>query len=88
MSHWRAGCTSGYAQSRDFAKPARLGVKEAHEELVESLHVQLLLEGQLVLEECSLHDAAAQQAQGACFNGLVNPSGCPLCTQHGMQGSH
>lgn len=67
--------------------PARLGVQEAHEELMEGMHIQLLLEGQLILEEGSLHDAAAQEAQGACFYGLVNSPGCPLCTHSGMSGS-
>lgn len=59
--------------------PSRLSVKEAHEKLVENLHIQLLLEGQLVLEESSPDDAAAQEAQGACLYGLVDSSRCPLC---------
>ena len=51
---------------------------------MEGLHVQLLLEGQLILKERSADDAAAQKAQGACFYGLVYSPGCPLCMGSGM----
>ena len=54
---------------------------------MEGVHVQLLLEGQLILEECTADDAAAQEAQGARLYGLVYPPRCPLCACSGMLGA-
>ena len=60
--------------------PSGLGIKEAHEELVECLGIQLLVEGELILKEGSSHYAAPQEAQRAYFNRLVHPSHRPFCT--------
>ena len=77
MFCWRPrGCTT----------PSRLSVEEAHEELVQGLHVQFLLEGQLILEEGPSHNAAAQEIQRACFYGLMDRPGCPLCTRSSVSG--
>ena len=59
--------------------PSRLGIQEAHEELMECLGIQLLVEGKLVFKEGSPHYATPQEAQGARLNRLVHPSHRPFC---------